>query len=135
MLQIILASHGHLASGFNSALDVLTGSCTIKVFDAFLDEQSLKDIIADNLKSIEAEDTLVMCSDLYGGSVNQTMALFLDRPHTYLIAGVNLAFLLELSLKTEITEEELETLIDESREALRLVKLEEIDSESADAFF
>ena len=128
MLKIFLASHGKLASGMKSSLDILLGdSNNITVFDAFLDESSLADILNDYLATISTDDTLLLCSDLYGGSVNQVMSLYLSRPNTYLVAGVNLAFMLKLAMLSDVTKEELLSFIDKAKEALCLVELENIE--------
>ena len=62
------------------------------------------------------------------------MALYLDRPNTWLIAGVNLALVLELALQEKVQEEELESLVEESRKLLKLVKLSEVKPETDDDF-
>ncbi len=139
MLKVFLASHGHLASGMKSSVDLLLGaSAGLRVYDAYLngqDDHNLEDVLKAYISELSDDDTLVLCSDLYGGSVNQQMALFLQRPHTYLVAGVNLGFILELVLKSEINKEELVQIIEDSKNALCLVELEKIDLESVDDFF
>lgn len=65
-----------------------------------------------------------MLSDLYGGSVNQKMYMYLQRPNTYLIAGVNLALLLEVCLRDSISKPYLDRLVRESRNMLRVVELD-----------
>jgi len=139
MLKIFLASHGHLASGMKSSVEILLGtSDNLTVFDAYVDEfcddSSVKTVIEDYLASLADNDTLVMCADLYGGSVNQVLALHVGRPNTYLVAGINLGFILELALKSEITKSELEQIIDDSKDALRLVELDKIELPSNDDF-
>ena len=139
MVKVFLASHGHLASGMKSSVDVLLGASTaLTVYDAYLDEpldQGFEAALAAYIASLNEDDTLVMCSDLYGGSVNQQMALFLERPNTYLVAGVNLGFILELVLKTEISKTALQEIIADSQKALCLVELEKIDLASINDFF
>ena len=62
------------------------------------------------------------------------MYLYLHRPHTRLIAGVNLALVLELCTRQEVTDDELEELIIQSRNMLRLVTLEQSDDETEEFF-
>ena len=125
-----MASHGRLASGLQDSLAILLGNApNLTVFDAFIDERNLPDVLTDYLNSLDDNDCLILCSDLYGGSINQQMALFLNRPNTYLVAGVNLAFLLKLAMQTEITKEELIVTIEKSRQALCLVELDKVAPE------
>ena len=51
-----------------------------------------------------------------------------------LVAGVNLALVLELTALDSITEEGLERLVEQSRQALKVVKPEESKAEEEDFF-
>lgn len=137
MLKIFLSSHGRLASGIKSSLEILLGkSENVTVFDAYLDENSVKDKLHAFYKTVKPEDQVLLLSDLYGGSVNQVMCLYLERPNTMLVAGVNLALVLELAVRQEpISEEELQQLIEQSRSALKLVKLDLLNNEEENDFF
>lgn len=130
MLKIFLSSHGHFASGLKSSLDILIGnSDVVTVFDAYIDEKIVQEQLELFYETVKEDDQILLLSDLYGGSVNQVMATYLDRPNTTLVAGVNLAFVLEVATKEKISEEELEIIIKQSRNALKQVKLEEIGDE------
>ena len=136
MLKIFIASHGTIASGLKSSLNVLLGkSDNVTVFDAFIDERNLKDELEHYFSTVSAEDQVILLSDLYGGSVNQTMFLFLSRPNTFLVAGINLTLVLELALRTEpLTLEELSEVVNQSREALQIVQNHTINPEKEDFF-
>ena len=49
------------------------------------------------------------------------MYLYLDRPHTFLIAGVNLALVLELCMQEDVTLNSLRALTEQSRQMQRVV--------------
>ncbi len=135
MLKIFLSSHGHFASGLKSSLDILLGnSDVVTVFDAYIDEKIVQEQLELFYETVKEDDQILLLSDLYGGSVNQVMATYLDRPNTTLVAGVNLAFVLEVATKEKISEEELEIIIKQSRNALKQVKLEELGDEEEDFF-
>jgi Phosphotransferase system, mannose/fructose-specific component IIA len=135
MLRIFLASHGNFASGMKSSLDILLGkSDNVTVFDAYLDEQNIQDVMEAFYSTVNEGEQVVLLSDLYGGSVNQVMYLFLERPNTMLVAGVNLALVLELSIRESITEEELMEMVEQSKTMLRYVKLDDEEIER-DEFF
>jgi len=135
MLRIFLASHGNFASGMKSSLDILLGkSDNVTVFDAYLDDQNVQDVMEAFYSTVNEGEQVVLLSDLYGGSVNQVMYLFLERPNTMLVAGVNLALVLELSIREFITEEELVEMVEQSKTMLRVVKLDD-DEIERDEFF
>jgi mannose/fructose-specific phosphotransferase system component IIA len=136
VIRIFIASHGSLASGIKSSLNILLGkSENVTVFDAFLDERNLKDVLLNYFASISSEDQVIMVSDLYGGSVNQTMFLLLSRPNTFLVAGMNLSLVLDLALRTDpITIDELNSIVMQSREALQVVENNSIKTKEEDFF-
>ena len=134
-MKIFLASHGNLASGMKSSVDILLGNSeNIVIFDAFVDEQNINDVLSKFFSEVKNEQVIMM-SDLYGGSVNQVMSLYLNRPNTLLIAGVNLALVLEIAIKCQdISKEEVLSIINQSKEAIHLVDLDQVKL-SEDDFF
>ena len=125
MLKIFLSSHGHMASGIKSSLDILIGNTDkITVFDAYVDEKNVQDVLDNFYKTVSEDDEVLLLSDLYGGSVNQVMFTYLNRPNTRLVSGVNLALVLELAIKETISDSELEELVETSRMMMKIVKIE-----------
>lgn len=138
MLRLFLSSHGHLASGMKSSVEILSGANDrLTVFDAYVNEENVKDVLDHYFETVvKPEDEVILLSDLYGGSVNQVMYLYLNRPHTTLIAGVNLALVLELSVRESVTKEELQKLVEQSRTMLRIVEPEaDTASDQQEDFF
>lgn len=137
MLKIFLSSHGHMASGIKSSLDILIGNTEkITVFDAYVDERNVKDVLESFYETVSADDEVLLLSDLYGGSVNQVMFTFLNRPNTRLVSGVNLALVLELAIKETVSDSELEELVENSRMMMKVVKMEALaDDNESDEFF
>ncbi len=127
MTRFFLASHGHLASGLKSSVQILTGdSSRLTVFDAYVDEGSLEEQLNLFCQQAEDGDQVILLSDMYGGSVNSIMYPFLERPNTILIAGVNLALVIGLLLGGEpLDRGAIEAVVEQSKEALRIVELEE----------
>ena len=135
MLKIFLSSHGHFASGIASSVKILTGSSDrFTIFDAFVDETTVQEHLDAFYETVTEDDQVLLLSDLYGGSVNQVMFTYLTKPNTMLVAGVNLALVLELALRDEITEEELEDLVEQSRQMMTHVKLDSVSDEQEDFF-
>lgn len=74
MLKIFLSSHGRFASGIRSSCEILLGAQqNLTVFDAYVDNDTVQEHLDDFYKTVSAEDQVLLCSDLYGGSVNQSM--------------------------------------------------------------
>jgi mannose/fructose-specific phosphotransferase system component IIA len=119
-----------------SSIEILAGINTrLTVFDAYVNQENVQEHLEEFYKDVASDDQVVLMSDLYGGSVNQQMYLYLDRPNTTLIAGVNLALVLELSIRDSITADDLEKLVEQSREMLRIVKPEVSSKEEKEDFF
>lgn len=136
MLKLFLSSHGKFASGLKSSIEILTGTCEkLTVFDAYTNQDTLTRHLNAFYKTIGESDQVILLSDLYGGSVNQEMYLYLDHPQTRLIAGVNLALVLELCMREEITDDELDHIISQSRSALRRVRVKQDMDETAEEDF
>lgn len=126
MRKYFISSHGKLASGFKSSIDILLGqSNNVTVFDAYLDETNFEDLIKAYLEKQSENDQIILLSDLFGGSVNQVMSLYAQKENIVLVAGVNLAFVLELvaSGDQHLTLDQIDDLIVQSRNALCRVEL------------
>lgn len=136
MLKLFLSSHGHLASGLKSSLDILLGnSSNVYIFDAYVDEHSVQFKLDEFYRHVSEDDQVILMSDLYGGSVNQVMVTYLNHPNTTLITGVNLALVLELSIKQgTVSECEIEEIVENSRRMMKVVKFEN-DALVNDDFF
>ena len=136
MLKLFISSHGHFASGMKSSVEILMGpNPRITVFDAYVTQESVQENLDRFYETVEADDQVILLSDLYGGSVNQVMYTYLERPNTRLVAGVHLALVLELAVKEEISDEELEQLVEQSRTMLRIVELDRSDAKEEDEDF
>lgn len=137
MIKIFISSHGHFASGLKSSLEILMGpNDRVTVFDAYVTQESVQEHLDAFYETVGPEDTVLLLSDLYGGSVNSVMYTYLTKPNTKLVAGVNLALVLDLAVREEISDEELADLVEMSRSMLRVVELEQTEEEeSNDDFF
>ena len=125
-MRLLLGSHGHLASGMATAIEILAGPQPhLTILDAYVDQRDIDEELKAYFASVPSEETVAMLSDLYGGSVNQKMYLYLERPHTYLIAGVNLALVLELCMQSEVSLTTLHQLTEQSRQLQRVVLYDE----------
>lgn len=137
MRKFFISSHGHLASGMKTSLEILLGKAdNVTVFDAYLDKTTVESQVEAWFDTLNEDDQAIMLSDLYGGSVNQVLYRYLDRPNTFLVAGVNLGLVLELVAMSdvELTKEELDRLIQSGRDAMVRLELDESEIEEDDFF-
>lgn len=125
MSKIILASHSNLAKGLKETLEYILPSVKeIIAIPAYIDDKPLHETIDDVLGNINEDEQVIVFTDLMGGSVNQEFSKKIGRNNYFVIAGVNLPLLLNVCLLTQngdISEEELATAINESKEEIIFV--------------
>lgn len=65
MVKFFLSTHGHMASGLKSSIDILLGdSSCMTVFDAYVDEKSLEDELNAFYGTVEPEDQVILLSEI-----------------------------------------------------------------------
>ena len=136
MKKILIATHGNLASGAKSTLEFLVGNIVdITCIDAYVDpDENLIDILENYFSKIDADDEVIVFTDIKGGSVNQKIIQYIMKPNIFLITGFNLPILLELAImEKKITVENLEEMIDICKNQLELIKID-MKRESDDDF-
>ena len=127
MRKFFISTHGSMASGIKSSLEILLGKAdNVTIFDAYLDERSVASEVEKFLKTIDPDDQAILLSDLYGGSVNQVLYQYLNWPNVLLVTGINLALVLELVAASEqmISSAELDQLIECSRGVMMQCRLD-----------
>ena len=126
MTDILIASHGHFASGLNSSIEILMGmSKNIKVIDAYVDKSDYMKQIDDFIT--KSKRPAVIFTDLKGGSVNQKVVLRVAKEKDiFVVTQTNLAVVLAVLLDTEkLTKKHLQDLIKQSQ-----VELFQIDDDN-----
>ena len=129
MSKIFLATHGHMASGMASSLEILYGNLeNLTVFDAYVDgeEKSVEDAVDDFFTKCDDNETKLLISDMFGGSVNNTLTLYSNKENTFVLTGITLSLLLELICHCDenFTENQLNELIENSRLLTKLIKVD-----------
>ena len=96
MRHMVIASHAHFAAGISEALAFLGGGSgvDIKVICAFVDgKNDIAQAVADTL----AEDEVLVCTDIFGGSVNNEFTnVVQQRENIHLVTNMNLPLLISL---------------------------------------
>ena len=126
MKQILIATHGKMASGIRYTAELIVGrSEEITTIDAYVNpeddiEAQFKEYFADHEK-----DRIFVFTDLMGGSVNQKLMKYAESENVTLITGTNLAVLMQVMMSDEdVTDAEIKEFVDEARQELQWVHLE-----------
>lgn len=122
-MKILLVSHGKLAEGLCDTMRNFFGADN--VYAASVTQESgsaaLREAAEEYLKQWDGEQVII-CSDMLGGSANQTVYPFLSRPNTFLVAGMNLPLVMQLHLEDgDITADTLREMIEDAKTEIVLV--------------
>lgn len=138
-MKKLIITHGNFASGIKGALQVIVGDVSnIDTIDAFVDERSLKDLVKEYMETVDLEhEKLLVFTDLPAGSVNQYFVTHYSTENVYIVSGINLPLILELSLTPGefINEDTIRNAVDMAKEQVVFVeKTELVDTPSGDDF-
>lgn len=114
MVKYIFASHGTLAKGMLSAVELILGKQpNIKTICGYIDDDfEISSEIERIFNSFSKEDEVIIITDILGGSINNEFLRQLGRRKFHLITGLNLPLVLELIVSlNENGEENLEAQI------------------------
>ncbi len=103
MRQYILASHGRFAQGIYESVKIIIGAQeNVHLINGYVEDgQDVAQEIAKTMQGIPKEDELIVCTDLFGGSINNEFMNYIGRKNYYLISGMNLPLLMSLFLYKE----------------------------------
>lgn len=99
MRQYIFASHAHFATGIKESTELLSGARdNVHDLSMFVDGRTdVAEEAAKLLATFDPADDVIVCTDLFGGSVNNELTKIVQtRPNTYLVANMNLPLLIQL---------------------------------------
>ena len=102
--KFLIVSHGALAGGFRSALELITGaSRDVFVLQAYLEENKpVEEELVRLLQGAGEGEEWVVFTDLLGGSItNQVLRVMAELPGReaiHIVAGVNLPLVIEIVL-------------------------------------
>ena len=138
--QIILASHARLAKGFAESLSfIFKPQDRIHTICAFTELPDPGKAFDDLYITFDERDTVIVLTDLLGGSVNKMIAERLKNKKFYLISGINLALLLEIACaeEKEVNDDFICKAIDNSRNDMKFMNdaIASYKDEKEDSFF
>ena len=101
-MRLVLAGHGHYASGVASAVAMLSGNEEAVLFADFTPVDS-PDEFGSRLRNIaECGEAVVIICDLVGGTpYNRACMIAHENDQVKVVAGMNLAAILEAALSIE----------------------------------
>ncbi len=131
MMQILLATHGKMASGMKYTAELIVGQVAeITTIDAYVNPDDDIEAAFDNYFKQHEQDRIVIFTDLMGGSVNQKLMKYRVPDKITLITGSNLPVLINTMLAPDtVTDQELLEYIEESRGELKLVQPEGLEDD------
>lgn len=141
MRKILIASHGHVASGMKSAVKILTGDVSsLTAVDFYVDESDQTPVVEAFINSVGPEDDAVIFTDLLGGSVcNKVLTLQPEKHGITHVTGFNLIAVLGCLLSDEpLTPAVVDEVIATASEQLQRISVEpkaREDEETEDSFF
>ena len=99
MRQYIFASHAHFATGIKESTELLSGARD-NVHDLSMFVNGRTDVAEEAAKllaTFDPADDVIVCTDLFGGSVNNEFTKIVQtRPNTHLVTNMNLPLLIQL---------------------------------------
>jgi fructoselysine/glucoselysine PTS system EIIA component len=100
MRKFLIATHGSLAGGAQSSLEMILGSTdNIFVLQAYAEEnKSIQDELEIIFNQVSATDEMIIFTDLMGGSVTNQVLQYTRKENVYVISGFNLPLLLDIVL-------------------------------------
>ncbi|NVY96386.1 hypothetical protein HU830_04260 [Lactobacillus sp. DCY120] len=124
-MNFLIVTHGHLASGLLSAVEVILGpQKQAQALDLYLDQESLTQKFAQAQKQwLYPDQPLLVLTDLFGGSVNQALLKLVDLKQTLILTGVNLPLVLELltTPAEQLTSDQIRTIVATNHQQIMVV--------------
>ncbi|AYL95694.1 PTS sugar transporter subunit IIA [Mucilaginibacter celer] len=98
--KFLIATHGRLAGGVKSSLDIITGAMdSIFLIEAYVDEnRSIEDDIKAVVDQVGDNDELIVFSDIMGGSVTNQVLQYASQSNVHVVSGFNLPLVIEIVL-------------------------------------
>lgn len=132
MNKILFASHGHLASGIQSSLELIVGKrSNVRFIDAYVDEDDdFENQVDAFIDQCDPSDHIVLVSDLLGGSVNNVFLRYCNHPNTTVVSGMCLPLALQLVLENgPLDRSTVDTMVQTSKASIKVCDLITVDEQ------
>ena len=130
-MKIYLLSHGKLASGMKSTIELLAGKQpNLVAFDSYLENGP--DLLEFIQKLANEHSPFIVVTDLLGGSVNRLALEKLAFKDVCLISGMNVALVLSLVLlDSEASIEQIKQTVEDSKDTVKMLMPNTVNSKNA----
>lgn len=118
--RLLLASHGSLAEGMLSAVEMIAGTQEkMKAFGLTMyhTPNKVKEKVLEEIQQ-HPEDRFIICCDIKCGSIHNILVELCADERVCLISGMNLALVLTLSLSPDMDKEQLVHSMEEAKDNL-----------------
>lgn len=127
MRHVVLASHHRFAQGLADTLAFLGSKSDFTVVCAYIDDAPLAPQVQRIFDGFDSGDEVLVLTDIMQGSVNQAFVPYVG-PHTFIVAGVNVALAFELCLAPEpLTLDGIEAAVGQARNSMTLINTLQIE--------
>jgi fructoselysine and glucoselysine-specific PTS system IIA component len=98
--KFLIATHGTLAAGIKSSLDIIIGSMEhVFLIQAYVDENtSVETEIKSLMEKVNDNDELVVFTDILGGSITNQILQHSLKSNVHVISGFNLPLIIDIML-------------------------------------
>ncbi|WP_196594046.1 PTS sugar transporter subunit IIA [Pectinatus sottacetonis] len=138
MVYVIMVSHGELAPGLHTAVQMIAGERE-NVFSTSLKDGMSNDEYAENfekiLQNIKYEDKIILLADIIGGSPLTTAVNILNKkrllPNSRIFGGMNLPMALNVILGGKNVCDDIPLLLKEAQNGIKefIIENDEITDE------
>lgn len=96
--KFIIATHGRMASGTRSSLEIILGQNEdLFLIEAYTEEnKGIEEDLERIFKEIDVGTELIIFTDLLGGSITNQVLRFTRDRNIHIVSGFNLALLVEI---------------------------------------
>src|ERR1700676_4403150 len=92
--RFLIATHGTLASGIKSSLDIIIGSMEhVFLLQAYVDENT--SVEKEIKEIINEDDELIFFTDILGGSITNQVLQHSQKSNIHMISGFNLPLIID----------------------------------------
>lgn len=116
--RIILASHGSLAEGMLSAVEMIAGKQeNIQAYglDTYQTPEKVREKVVENMMA-HVDDSFIILCDIKCGSIHNILVELCAQDQVCLISGMNLALVLTLAISQGMNKEQLLHSLQEAKD-------------------
>lgn len=137
MRQYVIATHGFMAGGMKSTLEIIIGpQKNLTCINAYTNE--CPDPMPEFNKIIDEnpDDEIIIMTDLMGGSVNNNAMVLTENKRVHVVTGTNLAVAIAILMSNEndSVESVIEKAVNSGKEMIIHCEIEDTNEEDDDDF-